>query len=121
MFTEDAVQENPFLPKLDGLDAGFVGRDRIAFHYRTVLANRQDQVFRIIAVHRTSDPDIVINEVAARSRVPETGRIYDQRYVWIFHLRDGRICRMQEYFNPLAFEAAPWASSSMVWSSTSSG
>lgn len=106
MFTEDARQENPFMPALDGLDAGFVGRDRIAFHYRTALARREGHVFRIHAVHQTTDPDVIVAEVAGTSRVPETGRIYDQRYVWIFHLRNGLICRMQEYFNPLAFEAA---------------
>lgn len=106
LFAEDARQENPFMPSQEGLDEGFDGRARIAFHYRTVIANRKNLVFTVDTLHQTADPDCVIAEVGGRSEVPETGRIYDQRYVWIFHFRDGRIVLMREYFNPLAFEAA---------------
>ncbi|MCV0394902.1 MAG: nuclear transport factor 2 family protein [Rhizobiaceae bacterium] len=106
LFVEDARQENPFLPAQDGLDAGFAGRERIAFHYRTVLEKREDLVFTIDAIHQTADPRCVVVEAGGQSLVPETGRIYDQRYVWVFQLRDGRIAAMREYFNPLAFEAA---------------
>jgi len=106
LFNADAKQENPFMPGKDGLAPGFEGRDRIVFHYRTVLENRRDLVFRIHAIHQSTDPNLIIAEVGGTSVVPETGRIYDQRYVWFFHLKDGRIQRMQEYFNPLAFESA---------------
>ena len=104
LFTEDARQENPFMPALPGLDAEFVGRERIVFHYRTVLANRRGHVFTIHAIHECMDSVIV--EVSGRSEVPETGRVYDQRYVMIFGLRDGRIATLREYFNPLVFQQA---------------
>jgi uncharacterized protein len=106
LFDEDARQENPFMPAQQGLDDGFSGRQRIAFHYRTVLEKRQDLVFTVDAIHQTGDPDCVIVEVGGRSLVPETGRVYDQRYVWVFGFRNGRNALMREYFNPLAFEAA---------------
>jgi ketosteroid isomerase-like protein len=104
LFTEDARQENPFMPALKGLDAEFVGRERIVFHYRTVLTNRRGHVFTVFAIHECSDSVIV--EVGGRSEVPETGRIYDQRYVMIFVLRDGQIASLREYFNPLVFQQA---------------
>lgn len=106
LFTEDARQENPFLPALPGLDAEFVGRDRIVFHYSTVLKNRRDHVFTVHAIHESADGRSVIVEVNGCSTVPETGRIYDQRYVFIFGLRDGRIASVREYFNPLIFQKA---------------
>lgn len=106
LFAPDARQENPFMPAAEGLAAGFDGRERIVFHYRTALQNRRDLVFDIHAIHETEDPDCVIVEVAGRSEVPETGRIYDQRYIWLFRYRDGQIVLMREYFNPLVFEAA---------------
>lgn len=106
LFAPGARQENPYLPSIDGLDASFEGRERILLHYRTVLENRQNLVFDILAIHETPDGDCAIAEVAGRSDVPETGRIYDQRYIWLFRYRDGKIVLMREYFNPLAFEAA---------------
>ena len=106
LFAEDAKQENPFMPSLDGLDSGFDGRDRIVFHYKTVLEKRRGLVFTIDAIHQTEGGECAIVEVGGRSEVPETGRIYDQRYVWIFRFRDGKIAGMREYFNPLAFEKA---------------
>src|SRR5258708_10160381 len=82
LFIEDARQENPFMPALEGLDAEFVGRERIVFHYRTALTNRRGHIFTIYAIHECASSVIV--EVGGRSEVPETGLIYDQRYVMIF-------------------------------------
>jgi ketosteroid isomerase-like protein len=104
LFTEDARQENPFMPALPGLDAEFVGRERIVFHYRTVLTHRRGHVFTVHAIHECAESVVV--EVSGRGEVPETGRIYDQRYVMIFGLRDGRIATLREYFNPLVFQRA---------------
>jgi uncharacterized protein len=106
LFADDAVQENPFVPALDGLDAQFKGKDRIVFHYRTVLANRRGHVFTVNEIHESADGKFVIVEAAGRSEVPETARIYDQRYVMVFELRDGKIASLREYFNPLAFQSA---------------
>lgn len=106
LFAPDARQENPFMPEAEGVDESFEGRERILFHYRTALQNRRGLVFDILAIHETADPDCTIVEVAGKSEVPETGRIYDQRYIWLFRYRDGKIAVMREYFNPLVFEAA---------------
>lgn len=106
LFAEDAIQENPFMPALPGLDAKFTGRERIVFHYRTVLAGRRGHVFTVDAIYETADGSNVIVEVGGRSEVPETGRIYDQRYVMIFTLVGGKIARVREYFNPIVFQNA---------------
>jgi ketosteroid isomerase-like protein len=106
LFTEDAVQENPFMPLLPGLDATFAGRERIVFHYKTVLTGRRGHVFTVDEIYEAADGSTVIVEVGGRSEVPETGRIYDQRYVMIFKLVDGKIARVREYFNPLVFQNA---------------
>jgi uncharacterized protein len=106
LFADDAVQENPFVPALEGLDAEFRGKDRIVFHYRTVLTKRKGHVFTINEIHQSADGNTVVVEAQGRSEVPETGRVYDQRYVMIFKLRDGKIVRLREYFNPLVFQRA---------------
>jgi ketosteroid isomerase-like protein len=106
LFTDDAKQENPFMPDLKGLDSEFQGRQRIVFHYRTVLQNRRGHVFTVHAIHESEDGNSVIVEVNGKSEVPETGRIYDQQYVMVFGLRDGKIASVREYFNPLIFQKA---------------
>lgn len=106
LFAEDATQYNPFMPAKEGLKQTFKGRDYIVFHYRTVLEKRKGPDFTIYGLHQTTDPDVIIAEAGGVSQVPETGRIYDQRYVMIFNLRDGKIASTREYFNPLVFQNA---------------
>ncbi|MBP0590466.1 nuclear transport factor 2 family protein [Paraburkholderia sp. LEh10] len=106
LFAEDAVQENVFMPALPGLEAQFKGRDRIVFHYRTVLSNRIDHVFTIDGIHECNGGSIVIVEARGVSTVPETGRLYDQQYVMVFTLANGRIAGLREYMNPLVFQKA---------------
>lgn len=106
LFAEDVRQENPFMPALPGLDAVFEGRDRMVFHYRTVLSKRTGHVFTVDRIITSDDGRNVIVEAGGRSHVPETGRVYDQRYVMIFTLANGKITHLREYFNPLVFQQA---------------
>lgn len=99
IWAEDAVQEHPF--GFDGLTAALTGRDEVVADYRRMFANRSDMVFTIYDAHQTTDPDCVIIEARGVSRVNETGKIYDNRYVALFRLRDGRIALNRFYFNPL--------------------
>jgi hypothetical protein len=106
LFTEDATQFNPFMPAKEGLKQTFQGRDYIVHHYRTVLEKRRGPDFTIYGLHQSTDPNVVIVEAGGRSEVPETGRVYDQRYVMIVNLREGKIASTREYFNPLVFQNA---------------
>lgn len=106
LFKEDAKQENPFMPALPGLESEFSGRDRIVFHYRTVLSKRIGHVFTVEKIYESADGVNVVVEVGGCSQVPETGRVYDQHYVMIFTLADGLIARLKEYFNPIVFQNA---------------
>ena len=52
-------------------------------------------------------------EFSCKGHSPQTGARYDQDYVSILELRDGRIARYRDYWNPLvalsAIESAPSA------------
>jgi ketosteroid isomerase-like protein len=103
IWTEDAVQFVPFTP--EGLGAvvpsSFVGRAAIVDHYRIVIKNRRDHAFWIDRIHHTQDPEVVIIEAHARSVIGETGAVYENQYVCVFQIRDGRIAELREYANPL--------------------
>jgi ketosteroid isomerase-like protein len=100
---EDAVQRIPFPPEGLGDFAPtlFDGRDAIMAHYRAAFANRRDHVFWIDHIHATRDPGIVIVEAHARSILGETGAVYENAYICVFVIRDGRIAELREYANPL--------------------
>lgn len=104
LWTEDAVQEHPF--PFPGLSNAMVGRDEIVDDYRRMFANRSDHVFLVAGVHRTEDPDVVIIETRGTSLVGETGKTYDQRYIALFRLRDGKIALNRFYCNPLISQEA---------------
>ena len=103
IWTEDAVQRVPFTP--EGLGAvvrsAFEGRRTIVDHYRLVTANRREHVFWIDRTHYTQDPNCVIFEAHARSIIGETGAVYENRYICVFHIRDGKIAELKEYADPL--------------------
>jgi len=103
IWTEDAVQQVPFTPEGLGkvVPAAFNGRESIATHYRTVTKNRREHIFWIDHIHRTVDPNCVIIEAHARSVIGETNAVYENNYVCVFHIRDGRIAELKEYANPL--------------------
>ena len=108
LWQPDAVQEIPFVPEGFGkfVTSKFDGRDKIMAHYRAAFANRRDHVFVIDAIHRTDDRDCIIVEAHARSLVGETGRVYENSYVCLFRLREGKLALLREYVNPLQFMKA---------------
>ncbi len=103
LWQPDAVQEIPFVPEGFGkfVTSRFEGREEIMAHYRAAFANRRDHVFVIDDIHRTDDPDCIIVEAHARSLVGETGRVYENSYVCLFRLREGKLALLREYVNPL--------------------
>jgi hypothetical protein len=45
-----------------------------------------------------SEGDVAVIEQTYRARVAN-GRVYDNRYCWVFLARDGKICEMREYMD----------------------
>lgn len=106
LWADDAVQDMPFARGLDVIDPRWEGKETLLAYYNKAIPGRRDHVFEIEQLHRTADPDIIIVEARGCSTVSETGRLYDQRYVFVFHLRDGKIVLNREHFNPLVWRDA---------------
>jgi len=54
----------------------------------------------ITDVHELADPTMLILEYTSKGTVTTTGKVYANRYVGVYWFRDGKICRVREYFNP---------------------
>jgi len=106
LWADDAVQEIPFAPELPNFEDVWSGKAQILSYYVKAIPGRKDHVFWIHDIHQTTDPDVLIVEASAHSVIIASGRSYDQRYIVIFKLRDGKIILDREYVNPLNFMRA---------------
>ena len=54
-----------------------------------------------LQIHPCLDPNTVVAEMAIRGRATGTDKPYNQQYVVVAELRDGKLARYREYWNPL--------------------
>jgi ketosteroid isomerase-like protein len=101
LWAEDGKQENPFAP--DGILSTYPDKKFILDWYKKTFKNRREHKFMLDHIHETTDPDTIIVEARATSIIGEINKLYEQRYVFVFKFRDGRIILNREYFNPLAY------------------
>jgi ketosteroid isomerase-like protein len=97
MLAEDAVMEFPFAPP--GLPRHLDGKAAIRKHVENLGGMIQVERFSSLAVHRTSSGFVL--EFTCSGIGTQTGRAYNQEYVSVITLREGRIVRYRDYWNPL--------------------
>lgn len=103
LLADDAVLEIPLAPP--GLPDRFEGKAAIeAFLSSSQVFSKLD--FHDIAVHETSDPELVVVEFRSSGTFTATGLNYANRYALVVRARNGRIVLYREYFNPLALAGA---------------
>ena len=105
VWADDAVQDMPYAP--EGFPKRVVGKEALIRQYAAWPQNSGKARFTDeIVFYPTRDPNIVITEFHGLSEIVPTGRIYDQRYIGVFHVEDGKITLFREYFNPAALSYA---------------
>lgn len=110
LFTEDAVLDYPFAPA--GTPEQLIGKANIAAHATRLAPLLEFGDFTLETVYPLADT--VIFEATCQGRGTKTGLPYDQKYVCVLHLRDGRIARYQDYWNPLTLISALGGEDAMV-------
>ncbi len=104
MMAPDGVMEFPYAPP--GGVTRLEGREALAAYlsgYDEILAiGRMTEP----TIYRTDNPEVVILEFGCIGHGVKTGRPYNQRYISVVTVRDGKIVRYVDYWNPLiALEA----------------
>ena len=102
LFTEDAVLDYPFAPV--GTPEQLIGKANIAAHATRLAPLLEFGHFTLESVYPLADA--VIFEATCQGRGSETGLPYNQRYICVLHLRNGKIARYQDYWNPLILTSA---------------
>ena len=105
VWAEDGVQEMPYAPK--NFPQRVVGKEALIRQYAAWPQYSGKARFTDgIVFHPTRDPSIVITEYHGVSEIVPTGRTYDQRYIGVFHVENGKITLFREYFDPNVFSYA---------------
>jgi len=99
MFAEDGVMEFPYaLPSPRRLE----GREALAAHLAYLARLVELLSVSDVVKHETTDPEVFIVEFASSGRAVATGEPFEQRYISVIRVRDGRIVHYKDYWNPLA-------------------
>ena len=99
MFAEDGVMEFPYaLPSPKRLE----GREALAAHLAYLARLVELLSVSDVVKHETTDPEVFIVEFASSGRAVATGEPFEQRYISVIRVRDGRIVHYKDYWNPLA-------------------
>lgn len=99
LWTEDAVFEYPFAPA--GYPPALRGKDALFAHFRNFPQTITFTEFIEVEMHQTLDPNTLIVEFAGRGRMAASGKAYEQRYISVVRMRDGKIAHYKDYWNPL--------------------
>ena len=95
-YTDDVVFEFPYADPphtLEGKDAAHAYLTKALAVFRFTL--------EITTLHECVDPDELVVEYASTGSISTTGQPYANTYIGVYHFRDGRICRVKEFYNPL--------------------
>jgi ketosteroid isomerase-like protein len=99
-FAENAVLALPYAP--EGTPKETVGRDRVVA-YISLLSNYiepgifVDHEFDTLA----NDPGVVVARYSASTKLLTTGRSYENTYITLVTVRDAKVVRYEEFFDPI--------------------
>ena len=98
MFAEDVIFEFPYAP--EGLPKRLDGVAALDAHLQKLGPLIDFGAMLLGPVH--AEDGTVIFEFSCKGRGVRTGAPYDQDYISVVTLRDGRITRYRDYWNPSA-------------------
>jgi limonene-1,2-epoxide hydrolase len=95
LLTDDAIFEMPFV------NERFVGKKLIIDRWRPSLERMNGVKFYDIIIKPMADIGWYMATFRNTCTVRSTGMEYDQMYINIFHVKDGKIAYFAEYFDTL--------------------
>jgi ketosteroid isomerase-like protein len=98
MWTEDGTMEFPFAP---ATHPRLEGRKAIADYMSAFPTKVEISEFPYVRFHHSPDGKTLVVEFSCIGRSLDTGKQYNQSYVGVMDIRDGKISAYKDYFNPL--------------------
>ncbi|MFK7894683.1 MAG: nuclear transport factor 2 family protein [Myxococcota bacterium] len=102
-YTEDYVLELPYFKPNEPLVVE--GRENVRAYLGNFLPIQQMNLS--FTEHRwVEEEQLIIAEYVSEGRFLDTGEAYANNYVGYWYMRDGKLCRLREYYNPQAPRAS---------------
>jgi uncharacterized protein len=98
MWTEDGTMEFPFAPSTH---PRLEGKKAVADYMKAFPTKVEISEFPYVRFHHSADGKTAVVEFSCIGRSLDTGRQYNQSYVGVMEIRDGKISAYKDYFNPL--------------------
>jgi ketosteroid isomerase-like protein len=95
-YTDDLVMELPYADPPSILQGSDTIREYLSGAFQ-VFKFRLD----ITEVHECADPDKLVLEYVSEGTVTTTGKPYANTYIGVYWFRDGAICKVREFYNPV--------------------
>jgi ketosteroid isomerase-like protein len=99
LWADDGVFEFPFAPP--GFPTRLEGKEAIREYIKDYPKHIDLAAFRDVRVHPSIDPEVLVVEMLAEGRIVATGKPYEMSYIAVITVRDGKIARYRDYWNPL--------------------
>jgi ketosteroid isomerase-like protein len=101
LYAVDAVHEFPFL--FPGMPARYHGREEVRAGYRAAwgASPAQPQQIREVAVHQSTDPEVITVEQVVTGTVTTTGERFDFPGLLVMRVRNGSIVHVRDYMDGL--------------------
>jgi len=99
LMSDDFVMEFPYARP--GMPTRVEGRPAVLAHLVKVGGDVSVDSASNLAVHETTDPEVVILEFDGHGRSVKTGEPYEQRYISVIRARGGKIVHFKDYWNPI--------------------
>ncbi|MEV6741856.1 nuclear transport factor 2 family protein [Streptomyces sp. NPDC051104] len=102
LYSVDAVHEFPFL--FPGMPARYQGREEVRAGYRAAwgASPAQPQQIREVAVHESTDPEVITVEQIVTGTVATTGEPFAFPGLLVMRVRNGLIVHVRDYMDGLA-------------------
>jgi ketosteroid isomerase-like protein len=102
LWDEAGVQLMPFSPA--GFPKELRGRAAIQKQYGGLPENYTGMRFTDRVYHEAIDPEIFIVEYHGEINVKATGKPYNNDYIGVFQVKNGKLVKFTEYFNPIILQ-----------------
>jgi ketosteroid isomerase-like protein len=102
LYSDDAVHEFPFL--FPGMPARYHGREEIRAGYKAIwgASPAQPQQIREVAVHESTDPEVITVEQVVTGTVATTGEPFTFPGLLVMRVRNGSLVHVRDYMDGLA-------------------
>ena len=97
IYSEDFILEIPFA-SLEG--KRIEGMAEVA-EFMVEAMGRFQIKLNLTVIYETTDPDVLIAEYTSEGKFLPEGVDYDNRYISVYKFKNGKICEVKEFFNPL--------------------